>query len=158
MGCRVAPALALAILFSASGCRDARPRAGDQSGPDAQGHTAPTPITAAANAAVAKALPLGDRQDFDDARRGLLASDPEVVIRNAAGAPIWDTGAYAFLAGDAPPSVNPSLWRQAMLNGIHGLFQVVDGVYQVRGYDLSNLSIIQGRTGWIVVDTLTTRE
>ena len=79
---------------------------------------------------------------------------PRDVVARPTG-PIWDTRAYAFVNGDAPPSVNPSLWRQAKLNGIHGLFEVTDGVYQVRGYDVSNMTLIGGKTGWIVVDPLT---
>ncbi len=125
---------------------------------DAQGHSAPSAETRAANAAVAAALPLAEQQDFEDARRGLVASDPEVVIVGADGTPIWDTRAYAFVTGAAPDSVNPSLWRQAQLNGIHGLFKVVEGVYQVRGYDVSNMTLIRGDSGWIVVDPLTTIE
>jgi len=119
---------------------------------------AATETTRAANARVADELPLADQQDFEDAARGRVAGDTEVVITNAAGQRIWDTSAYAFIQGDAPPSVNPSLWRQAKLNGIHGLFRVVDGVYQVRGYDVANLTLIEGKTGWIVVDPLTARE
>jgi alkyl sulfatase BDS1-like metallo-beta-lactamase superfamily hydrolase len=107
---------------------------------------------------VATTLPLDDPQDFADARRGLVASDPEVVITNDEGRTVWDTRRYGFVARDAPESVNPSLWRQAKLNGIHGLFEVVPGVHQVRGYDLANLTIIAGRTGWIVVDPLGARE
>ncbi len=114
--------------------------------------------TRAANEQIAHELALADPQDFEDARRGLIAGDADIVVKNAAGGSVWDTTAYGFVQGDAPPSVNPSLWRQAKLNGIHGLFRVVDGVYQVRGYDLSNLTVIQGKTGWIVVDPLTARE
>jgi alkyl sulfatase BDS1-like metallo-beta-lactamase superfamily hydrolase len=125
---------------------------------DANGHTAPSQLTLDANAAVATSVPLTDTRDFEDARRGLVASDPDVVVTNDAGAVIWDTRAYAFVNGDAPASVNPSLWRQAQLNGIHGLFEVVDGVHQVRGYDVSNMTLIRGATGLIVVDPLTARE
>src|SRR6187455_889830 len=107
-------------------------------GADAQGHTAASATTAAHNAEVAASLPLADQQDFADARRGLVAGDGDVVITRADGSTVWDTTAYAFEQGEAPPSANPSLWRQAALNNIHGLFQVADGVYQVRGYDLSN--------------------
>lgn len=114
--------------------------------------------TAAANRAVAAALALDDPQDFEDARRGLVASEPEVVVRDAAGRTIWDTSAYGFVSGEAPASVNPSLWRQARLDGIHGLFEVVPGIHQVRGYDLSNLTLIDGASGWIVVDPLTSQE
>jgi alkyl sulfatase BDS1-like metallo-beta-lactamase superfamily hydrolase len=132
--------------------------AGADAGADAQGNTAPTRFTEAANADVAKALPLADPQDFEDAQRGLVASDPNLVVKDAAGRAIWDAGQYAFVTGDAPSSVNPSLWRQAKLNGVHGLFQVTEGVYQVRGYDISNMTLIRGQSGWIVVDPLTARE
>lgn len=127
-------------------------------GADAQGHTAPSAVTAARNAAVAAALPLADPQDFADARRGLIAGDGDVVITRADGSTVWDTTAYAFEQGEAPASANPSLWRQAALNNVHGLFQVADGVYQVRGYDLSNMTLIRGASGWIVVDPLTSVE
>jgi alkyl sulfatase BDS1-like metallo-beta-lactamase superfamily hydrolase len=131
----------------------------DDGAADAQGHSAPTRFTEEANAAVARALPLEDPQDFEDARRGLVASE-EVLVAGPGerGRPIWDSAEYAFVTGDAPASVNPSLWRQAKLNGIHGLFEVVEGVYQVRGFDLSNLTLIRGATGWIAVDPLTSRE
>jgi len=125
---------------------------------DPQGHTPAAADTGRAQASAAAALPLADEQDFADARRGLLASDPEVRIEDAQGRVVWDTAAYGFVSGDAPATVHPSLWRQAKLNGIHGLFQVADGVYQVRGYDLSNMTLIRGASGWIVVDPLTAKE
>ena len=125
---------------------------------DEHGFTAPTPPTAESNAEVARSLLLADAQDFEDARRGLVASEPGLVIRAADGRVVWSPGDFAFVAGDAPASVNPSLWRQAKLNGLHGLFQVAEGIYQVRGYDVSNMSWIRGRTGWIVVDPLTSEE
>src|SRR5262245_5659338 len=127
-------------------------------GVDALGRSAPTGATLAANEAVARSLPLDDPQDFEDASRGRVAGDAEVVIQGDDGRTIWDTRAYAFVAGQAPDSVNPSLWRQARLNGLHGLFEVAPGVYQVRGYDIANLSLIHGESGWIVVDPLGTRE
>ena len=125
---------------------------------DADGHTAPTPETAAHNLEAGAALALDDPADFEDAERGLVARDPDVVIQGPLGEPIWQTSAYRFQQGDAPPSVHPSLWRQARLNNLHGLYRVTDGVYQVRGYDLSNMTVIEGATGWIVVDPLTVRE
>ncbi|MDJ0789436.1 MAG: alkyl sulfatase dimerization domain-containing protein [Myxococcota bacterium] len=125
---------------------------------DAQGHSAPTSATVAANAAVAEALPLEDPVDFEDAERGLLLRDENVEVAGPAGSASWNTAEYAFIDGQAPPSVNPSLWRQARLNNLHGLYEVVPGVYQVRGYDLSNLTLIEGQSGWIVVDPLTTAE
>jgi len=152
MRIRTFPAV-LALVLAA--CRSEAPQPGAT---DAQGNTAATDATRAANAAVARELPLAEQQDFEDARRGLLVSEPRVLIEDAAGRTVWDTSAYDFVRGEAPASVNPSLWRQAQLNGIHGLFRVVDGVYQVRGYDLSNMTLIEGKTGWIVVDPLTSRE
>jgi len=133
-------------------------RAGGDSAPDARGHTAPTSFTIAAHTKAAAELPLDDVQDFEDARRGLVASEPDIEIQGAEGSRVWSTKDYAFIDGSAPASVSPSLWRQAKLNGIHGLFKVVDGIYQLRGYDLSNMTIIESRSGWIVVDPLTSRE
>jgi len=127
-------------------------------GADDAGHTAPTSATLAANAAVLEELDFSDRQDFDDARRGLIASDPDLRIRAEAGGLVWNQPAYGFIQGEAPGSVNPSLWRQAQLNNIHGLFEVAEGVYQLRGYDLSNMTIIEGESGWVVVDPLTAKE
>jgi alkyl sulfatase BDS1-like metallo-beta-lactamase superfamily hydrolase len=145
------------VLLLVAGCAS-EPAPPPADGADAQGHTAPTSVTAEANAAVAKTLPLADRQDFDDVQRGRKAGEPDVVVQDDAGATIWDTRRYAFVEGEAPASVNPSLWRQAKLNGVHGLFEVVPGVHQVRGYDLANMSIIDGKTGWILVDPLGSRE
>ena len=125
---------------------------------DGDGHTAPTEATIAANRAVLEALDFTDRQDFEDATRGLIASDPALRVTSASGASIWDLSANAFIEGEAPASVNPSLWRQARLNNIHGLFKVTEGIYQLRGYDLSNMTLIEGKTGWIIVDPLTARE
>jgi alkyl sulfatase BDS1-like metallo-beta-lactamase superfamily hydrolase len=150
--------LAVVLLVVASACSREPPPAGPAAPADAEGRTAPTPRTASANAAVATALPLDDPQDFADVRRGLVAGDGDVVITAADGRTIWDTRRYGFVAGDAPASVNPSLWRQAKLNGVHGLFTVVPGVHQVRGYDIANMSIIDGKTGWILVDPLGSSE
>jgi alkyl sulfatase BDS1-like metallo-beta-lactamase superfamily hydrolase len=118
-----------------------------------------TPITEARNRALLNALPFGDTRDFDDARRGFLGSLPEVEIRNDQGRVVWSLRDYAFLAGEAaPPTVNPSLWRQARLNMHHGLFQVTDRIYQVRGFDISNMTLIEGDAGVIVIDPLISTE
>lgn len=94
--------------------------------------------------------------DFDRASRGLLATHPTGVI-DLGGHVVWDVGRYAFVERGStnPDTVNPSLWRQAQLNGIHGLFEVADGIWQARGYDISNITFIAGETGWIVIDPLT---
>ncbi len=117
-----------------------------------------TVATRQANAAVAAALPLDDPADFDRARRGLLAEAP-VQVLHAGGFPVWDRDNFAFLADETPPdTVNPSLWRQARLNAIAGLFEIAPGFYQVRGLDLSNITFVQGETGWVVIDPLTSAE
>lgn len=104
-------------------------------------------------------LPFGDTQDFDDASRGFIASLPEVEIHNDRGRTVYSLHDYAFLAEEtAPPTVNPSLWRQARLNMHYGLFQVTDRIYQVRGFDISNMTIIEGDRGIIVIDPLVSAE
>jgi len=148
----------LAILLCAglaAGCGPRQPRSGS---PSAPAGTAASAATVAANRKVADSLPLGDMQDFEDTRRGFIATDDPLVIDGPDGRKAWDFSGYAFIDGDAPATVNPSLWRQAKLNAPHGLFKVADGIYQVRGYDISNMTIIEGRTGWIVVDPLTAQE
>ena len=117
-----------------------------------------TVVTTNANEAVAASLNFTDLADFERARRGLISQINPPTITGLAGNVIWDATRYDFTQGDAPASVNPSLWRQAQLNNIHGLFEVVPGIYQVRGYDISNISFIRSETGWIVVDPLTVAE
>lgn len=117
----------------------------------------------AATAAVQKKsvadLPFSNRQDFDDARRGFIATTPGAEVKAADGRIVWSLAGNGFLDAErAPDSVNPSLWRQSQLNQIHGLFKVTDRVYQIRGYDLSNMTIIEGDTGLIVIDPLISAE
>ena len=115
--------------------------------------------TREANAGVLDSLPFSDRQDFEDARRGFVAALPDGLIAGSGPTPVWNMKAYEFLDRDeAPATVNPSLWRQARLNAIHGLFKVADRVYQVRGLDIANMTIIEGEQGIIVLDTLLTAE
>jgi alkyl sulfatase BDS1-like metallo-beta-lactamase superfamily hydrolase len=116
--------------------------------------TGPTDQIAAANRALLMKLPLDDRADFEDARRGRIAGLSPGVVRGTAGRVVWDMESYAFLDEECPDTVNPSLWRQAQLNAIHGLFEVVPGIYQVRGMDLSNMTIVEGREGVLVIDPL----
>jgi alkyl sulfatase BDS1-like metallo-beta-lactamase superfamily hydrolase len=117
-----------------------------------------TERTAAANRAVAMTLPLHDTRDFDDARRGFLATLDDTLVRATDGRVVWDLGAWGDLSGDAPDTVHPSLWRQAQLNLVHGLFEVVPGVYQVRGLDLSNMTLVEGERGVVVIDPLISNE
>ncbi|MFE8073371.1 alkyl sulfatase dimerization domain-containing protein [Marinobacteraceae bacterium S3BR75-40.1] len=145
-------------LFALTACSDGGLDYTPEQGADAQGHTAPTQHTVKANAKVRDALPLGDQNDFNAARRGLIASAPNLVVKDDEGREVWNMPAYDFMDATAPLSVNPSLWRQGQLNNIHGLFRVTEGIYQLRGFDLSNMTLIEGESGWIVVDPLTTRE
>ena len=103
-------------------------------------------------------LPFDDTADFDDADRGFIGALTPCVVKAADGRVVWDNDAYAFLAGDAPPSVHPSLWRQCQLTAKQGLYEVVPGIYQVRGLDLSNISFVEGDTGLIVIDPLVSTE
>ena len=108
--------------------------------------TKPAEPNVAANRAVRSQLPFSDRQDFEDATRGFIATTPDP----------GNPDRWAFLEHEAPPTVNPSLWRQAQLNATNGLFKVTDGVFQVRGFSQANMTIVEGMTGLIVIDTLTT--
>lgn len=105
-------------------------------------------------------LPFGDQRDFEESRRGFLAAPAYRQIRNEAGNVVWDMGVYDFLLeGKDFTSIHPSLQRQAVLNMGYGLYEVVPGrIYQVRGFDLSNISFIRGDTGWIVFDPLVSKE
>lgn len=118
----------------------------------------PTAVIESAHRAHLGALPFDDTADFDDADRGFIAAMDPCVITAADGRVVWDNDAYAFLAADAPPSVHPSLWRQSQLCAKQGLYEVVDGIYQVRGLDLSNITFVEGDTGVIVIDPLISTE
>ena len=111
-----------------------------------------------ANQAVRLRLPFADAEDFDEARRGWIGSLSDPVIRATDGRVVWDAAAYEFLDGECPATVNPSLWRQSRLAAIHGLFEVADGIYQVRGLDLSVMTIVEGDTGVLVIDPLISTE
>jgi len=113
-----------------------------------------SPATRAALEAAHAALPPEDGEDFRLARRGFIATIPDADIPGA-----WSLKPYAFLEDETPaPTVHPGLWRQARLNGIHGLFEVTPGVYQVRGFDISTVTFIEGETGFIVIDPLTSAQ
>lgn len=150
---------AICLALSAqTGC-DKQTTYTPQEGDDPQGHSPATEATAQHNQKVFDQLPFGNRADFDDATRGLIARDEQLIVNREGGnIPVWDQVQYAFENAEAPPSVNPSLWRQAQLNAIHGLFKVTDRIYQLRGFDLANMTLIEGDSGWIIIDPLTTRE
>jgi alkyl sulfatase BDS1-like metallo-beta-lactamase superfamily hydrolase len=108
---------------------------------------------------VLKTLPFRDTQDFDDAERGFIATISAGVITDADGRTVWDLDSYAFAGVEAAPeTVNPSLWRQFRLLMRHGLYEVVPGIYQVRSFDLSNVTFVEGDEGVIVIDPLISAE
>ena len=118
-----------------------------------------TEHTRAVNAAVNKALPFHDRQSFSDAAKGFIATLNPLVIRRDNGQIAYDLSAFDFLNNEAPDTVNPSLWRQAQLNAQHtGLFEIADGLYQIRSFDIANMTIIRGDQGWVIIDPLTASE
>jgi len=115
--------------------------------------------TKAANAAMAAKLPFSDTRDFEAARRGLVAPVPDGLVCTPGGTALWNLGEYAFIEGElAPATVNPSLWRMARLNMANGLFKVTERLYQLRGFDISNMTVIEGDTGLILIDPLMTAE
>ncbi|MFA5710568.1 alkyl/aryl-sulfatase [Mycolicibacterium sp.] len=118
----------------------------------------PAPNIEAAHREHRNTLPFGDARDFEDADRGFLGALEPCVIRAADGRVVWDNDSYAFLDGEAPTTVHPSLWRQSQLCAKQGLYEVVEGIYQVRGLDLSNISFIESDTGIIVIDPLVCTE
>jgi alkyl sulfatase BDS1-like metallo-beta-lactamase superfamily hydrolase len=139
-----------ALLLAACGAREPTPAA-----PVEAGEASPAVI--ALHAEVAAGADLSDPLAFEDAAQGLVAR-PAGTVLGEDGRVVWDFDAFAFVDGEAPATVNPSLWRQARLNGHAGLFKVADRIWQLRGFDLANLTLVEGDTGWIVVDTLTARE
>ena len=146
----LAPLVLLAVI---AGC-DSSPEVNQQT----SSLTSASEYTIARNKAFVENLDLDNQQDFEDARRGMIAEAPNKAVTTDTGVQIWDAGAYDFIQGEAPDTVNPSLWRQAKLNNIRGLFKVDEGIYQLRGFDLANISLIKSDNGWILVDPLTTLE
>ena len=118
-----------------------------------------TEHTAAINNAVYDLLDFDDMHDFDNATRGFIAAPDGLEISDANGNIVWSQDAYSFVHDEAAPdTANPSLWRNTQLNHIYGLFEVTEGIYQVRGYDVTNLTLVEGDTGWIVLDPMTNVE
>jgi alkyl sulfatase BDS1-like metallo-beta-lactamase superfamily hydrolase len=147
-------------LALVAGCTSVAP-AGDAplAGPaPLSGPEAPSAFTLASHNEVVTTLPFADTRDFNWADRGFVATRKDPLILNAAGQTVWDLSAFDFLKAPHPPTVNPSLWRQGQLMAKHGLYQVSDNIWQVRGFDLANITLVKGATGWIVIDTLTSNE
>ncbi len=123
--------------------------------------TAPKPASPATITAQEKmraSLPADNGDDLRFAAQGFVATRADPIIRNKDGKPVWNLDAYAWMTGDAPATVNPSLWRHMNVLRKHGLFNLADNMWQIRGFDVSNMTVIKGNTGWILIDPLTTRE
>ncbi len=110
--------------------------------------------TAEANKKIYEILDFNDKREIENAKKGLIDAPDKLEVRDANGKLVWSQDEYEFLEGEAPDTANPSLWRNAQLNHINGLFEVTDGIYQVRGYDMANVTFIKGESGWIVIDPL----
>jgi alkyl sulfatase BDS1-like metallo-beta-lactamase superfamily hydrolase len=119
----------------------------------------PSKYTVEKQQALRKTLPFEDKRDFEEQKKGFIAAPPYKQIMAEAGHVAWDMGKYDWLLeGKDFDSVHPSLQRQAILNMNYGLYEVIPGIYQVRGFDLANISFIKSDTGWIVFDPLTAKE
>ena len=118
-----------------------------------------TEITEATNAEVYQLLDFSDEQEAEFANRGLIAAPENLTILAENGMTIWSQDAYDFVrsAETAPASANPSLWRNTQYNALYGLFQVTDDIYQVRGYDISNVTFVRSQHGWIIMDCASSR-
>jgi alkyl sulfatase BDS1-like metallo-beta-lactamase superfamily hydrolase len=118
----------------------------------------PTPAITRQNREVREWANFADGRDLEDASRGLLGRLEPGVVHAPGGRVVWDNDSYAFLEGEAPDTVHPSLWRQSKLVSLQGLYEIVPGIYQVRGLDLSNITFVEGHTGVIVIDPLISTE
>ena len=99
-----------------------------------------------------------DRTDFENSDKGFMGALDPMTIKAADGRVVWEMEGFSFLAGDRPDTVHPSLWRQAQLTAKHGVYEVMDGIYQVRGFDMSNMTLVESDTGVIVIDPLISAE
>lgn len=118
-----------------------------------------TKTTQDKNKEVYALLDFSDEQEREFAEKGLIAAPKSLELKDEKGKVVWSQKAYSFVENaDAPATVNPSLWRNTQLNHLYGLFEVADGIYQVRGYDMTNITFIKGDTGWIVFDPLMSTE
>ena len=125
-------------------------------GPAAATPKPATPATISANQAMRPVVAAFDKRDLEDAARGKLAELSDPLVKAADGRIVWDTRQFDFLKGNVPDTANPSLWRLQQMNQNQGLFKVADGIYQIRGYDIAGMTLVEGQTGWIVIDTMLT--
>lgn len=117
-----------------------------------------TEATARRNREAAASLPAGGEEDLAEARRGLVASFDPPRVEGEGGRTVWELESYGFLDGEPPPTAHPGLWRQSQLNRIAGLFEIAPGFYQLRGFDISNMHVVEGEQGIVVIDPLISAE
>lgn len=159
-----APASAAAFAIGGNFLLEGTTAHADTPAPPAAGHfhprgKAPSQHTAAVLKAAREGLPFHDTRDFDEQKRGLIAPMTEMVIKADGGHAAWDMKSFQFLDQQQEfDSIHPSLHRISRLNNNYGLYEVVPGIYQVRGFDLSDISFVRGKTGWIVFDPLVSAE
>ena len=160
MNQRLTRGAAAILAFAAVACTSDAPPIDHAEAINGTGTRAPSQSTVEQQQALRERLPFDDRRDFDEHQRGFIAAPSYRRITSESGETVWDIGQYDFLLnGDNFDSIHPSLQRQATLNMNYGLYEVVPGrIYQVRGYDLSNMTLIKGDTGWIIFDVLLVRE
>jgi len=115
----------------------------------------PSSFTIAHNDALLEYLKFADTTDFQNARKGFMGTIPSGEILQDDGSLSYSMKEFDFLTGNQPNTANPSLWRQSRLNSINGLFKVTENIYQIRGFDLANMTLIKGKTGWLIIDPLT---
>ena len=156
--------LSIVLLLSVVGCKDTsvkkveRTQVHSDKHFDAKGNE-PSEFTVKKWEELKTTLPFEDKQDFEEQKKGFIAAPEYKEIMAEAGHVAWSMGKYDYLLdGKDYKSIHPSLQRQAILNMNYGLYEVIPGIYQVRGYDLANISFIKGKTGWIVFDPLTAKE
>ncbi|MCQ2475183.1 MAG: MBL fold metallo-hydrolase [Clostridia bacterium] len=147
----IALLLSAVTLFSLAACTNSKKDENLELNADTKPATR---YTVDVNQQVYALLDFNDKAEYDNATKGLITAPDSLDIYGEDGKLVWSQSAFAFLDKDAPDTSNPSLWRNAQLNHIYGLFEVTDGIYQVRGYDMTNITFIRGNTGWIVVDPL----
>lgn len=147
----IALLLSAVTLFSLAACTNSKKDENLELNADTKPATR---YTVDVNQQVYALLDFNDKAEYDNATKGLITAPDSLDIYGEDGKLVWSQTAFAFLNKDAPDTSNPSLWRNAQLNHIYGLFEVTDGIYQVRGYDMTNITFIRGNTGWIVVDPL----
>ncbi|HUP09729.1 MAG TPA: alkyl sulfatase dimerization domain-containing protein, partial [Caldimonas sp.] len=151
------PASSVALLLALAGALHVGVADAEGSAPDLSPKGASS-ATIAANKAFAAARDFGSAQETDFATRGFIAAMDELQIKDAKGAVVFDATPFNAIKGAAPDTVNPSLWESAKLTAKHGLFKLADGIYQVRNYDVENMTLVAGKTGWIVIDPMLSAE